>query len=181
METNRQQAVYWTTLPMGSWHLVAAATTSGLCFVGSPDGGLDELERWLNKQLPDRRLVKDEAMMERYVAQLSEYMQGQRTEFDMPIDLYGTAFQQSVWQVLAGISFGETSSYSDIADKIRKPQAARAVGAAIGANPVLIAVPCHRVIGKNGTLTGYRGGLPMKMELLRLEERPSIRQKTRNA
>lgn len=181
MKIESSQAVFWTTFSMGPWQLIAAATTNGLCFVGSPDEGLDELKRWLSKQLPDRVLAKDDALMEPYVSQLNEYLQGRRTEFTFPIDYYGTAFQQSVWQALAGISFGQTSSYSDIANTIRKPQAVRAVGAAIGANPVLIAVPCHRVIGKNGTLTGYRGGLPMKTELLQLEEQRAKQQKIETA
>ena len=89
----------------------------------------------------------------------------------MPLDLYGTKFQKSVWTELQKIPFGETSTYSDIAEKINKPSAFRAVGSAIGANPVMIVIPCHRVIGKSGKLTGFRGGLLMKQKLLALEKK----------
>ncbi|MDM8102298.1 methylated-DNA--[protein]-cysteine S-methyltransferase [Oceanobacillus oncorhynchi] len=87
------------------------------------------------------------------------------------MDLKGTAFQESVWEALQHIPYGETVSYMNIAEKIEKPKAVRAVGAAIGANPVMILVPCHRVIAKDGKLTGFRGGIPMKESLLELERR----------
>jgi len=96
-------------------------------------------------------------------------LDGQRKNFTAAITLHGTAFQQSVWQALLEIPHGETVSYSDIAERIGNPKAVRAVGTAIGANPMLIIVPCHRVIGKNGSLTGFRGGLEMKIQLLDLE------------
>nr|WP_286168732.1 methylated-DNA--[protein]-cysteine S-methyltransferase [Roseburia sp. 1XD42-34] len=97
-------------------------------------------------------------------------MEGKRQKFELDVDLYGTAFQQKVWQALQQIPFGKTVTYSDIAESIEKPQAVRAVGAAIGANPIFIIVPCHRVIGKNGALTGFRGGLDMKKRLLLFEK-----------
>src|SRR5690606_13042195 len=105
-----------------------------------------------------------------YRQELVEYITGQRITFRMATELRGTPFQSAVWQALSRIPYGETATYADIAIQLGKPSAARAVGAAIGANPVLIAIPCHRVIGKNGALTGYRGGLAMKTELLRLEQ-----------
>lgn len=89
--------------------------------------------------------------------------------FTIPIDVYGTAFQLAVWNTVREIPYGETHSYSEIAERIQKPNAVRAVGTAVGANPLLITIPCHRVIGKNGKLTGFRGGLAMKKELLKLE------------
>ena len=98
-----------------------------------------------------------------------EFLDGQRKEFTAATALHGTPFQQSVWQALLEIPFGETVSYSTIAERIGNPKAVRAVGTAIGANPMLIIVPCHRVIGKNGSLTGFRGGLEMKAHLLNLE------------
>lgn len=102
--------------------------------------------------------------------QLREYFAGQRTQFDMALDLSGgTAFQQAVWQALLAIPAGETASYSDISQRMGKAAAVRAVGAAIGRNPVSIVVPCHRVIGRNGALTGYAGGLDRKTALLKLE------------
>lgn len=103
------------------------------------------------------------------VAQLSEYFSEGRKEFDLLLDLRGTAFQLTVWRELLKIPYGETSSYGEIAARIGRPDAARAVGAAVGANPVPIIVPCHRVIGKNGDLVGFGGGLELKRRLLALE------------
>lgn len=93
-----------------------------------------------------------------------------RETFTFPIDAYGTAFQLSVWNTVREIPYGKTYSYTEIADRIQKPTAVRAVASAIAANPILITIPCHRVIGKNGKLTGFRGGLEMKKELLVLEK-----------
>jgi len=103
--------------------------------------------------------------------QLDEYFAGQRQQFDVPLDLEvsGTPFQHSVWQALLSIQFGKTSSYGKHALLIDRPRAVRAVGGAIGRNPISILVPCHRVLGSNGALTGYDGGLDRKKYLLRLE------------
>lgn len=103
--------------------------------------------------------------------QLTEYFAGERTVFELPLDLAcGTVFQQSVWQALLKIESGSTRSYGEISRQIGKPAAFRAVGAAVGKNPVSVIVPCHRVIGGNGALTGYAGGLDRKTALLQLEK-----------
>ena len=101
--------------------------------------------------------------------QLNEYFAGKRKTFSLKFDPTGTEFQKEVWQALATIPFGETRSYGEIAKQIRKPKAVRAVGAANGKNPISIIVPCHRVIGANGKLTGFAGGLETKAFLLELE------------
>ena len=101
--------------------------------------------------------------------QLKQYFAGQRKEFAVALDLAGTAFQQKVWSALLTIPFGETRSYGQIAEHIGHPDAARAVGAANGRNPVSIIAPCHRVIGSTGKLTGFAGGLDAKAHLLALE------------
>lgn len=101
--------------------------------------------------------------------QLAEYFAGRRRAFDLPLDVSGTAFQREVWSALVEIPFGETRSYADIAKRIGRPRAVRAVGAANGRNPVSIVVPCHRVIGSTGALTGFGGGLEVKSHLLYLE------------
>lgn len=101
--------------------------------------------------------------------QLEEYFAGKRRTFDLPLGPQGTPFQQSVWNALRTIPYGETQSYGDIARAIGKPKAVRAVGAANGANPLPIVVPCHRVVGADGSLTGFGGGLPHKKRLLALE------------
>jgi methylated-DNA-[protein]-cysteine S-methyltransferase len=102
--------------------------------------------------------------------QAQEYLRGERSGFDLPLDLSaGTAFQQSVWQALLRIPRGKTTSYGSLARTIGNVQAVRAVGAAVGRNPLSVAVPCHRVLGSDGGLTGYAGGLERKTALLRLE------------
>lgn len=101
--------------------------------------------------------------------QLKEYFAGTRNRFDLPLDFTGTPFQKKVWQALCRIPFGETRSYADIARAVGSPKAVRAVGSANGKNPISIVAPCHRVIGKNGKLTGFAGGLEVKAFLLGLE------------
>ena len=102
--------------------------------------------------------------------QLAEYFSGRRSQFDLPLDLScGTAFQQLVWQTLLAIAHGDVISYGEVSRRIGNPTAVRAVGGAVGRNPVSIIVPCHRVMGTNGALTGYGGGLARKTALLRLE------------
>ncbi|VXC38587.1 Methylated-DNA--protein-cysteine methyltransferase [Pseudomonas sp. 8Z] len=101
--------------------------------------------------------------------QLDEYFAGQRRQFELRLAPRGTTFQQAVWQALLAIPYGSTCSYSQLAEVIGRPNAVRAVGSANGANPISIIVPCHRVIGRNGSLTGYAGGLPRKQRLLELE------------
>ena len=108
----------------------------------------------------------DSTILAACVRQLDEYFDGRRMNFDLPVDQKGTPFQQNVWNVLTDIPFGTTVSYADVARMLNKPQAARAVGAANGQNKVWIIVPCHRVIGANGSLTGYAGGLERKKWLL---------------
>lgn len=111
------------------------------------------------------------SVLELAVRQLTDYFSGRRKVFDIPLSAQGTVFQRLVWQHLTAIPHGETRSYSDIADAIGRPNSSRAVGAANGRNPIAIIVPCHRVIGANGTLTGYAGGLAAKRWLLHHEQR----------
>lgn len=123
-------------------------------------------ERWLRERLFSHSSTP---VLRAALTQLREYFTGTRREFDVPLDPYGTEFQQRVWRVVASIPYGETVSYGDIAADLGAPQLARAVGAAVGANPIPIIIPCHRVIGADGSLTGYGGGLRMKIWLLRHE------------
>jgi methylated-DNA-[protein]-cysteine S-methyltransferase len=112
---------------------------------------------------------RDDFAFNEVALQLREYFDGKRREFDLPLVPAGTPFQQSVWNVLRTIPYGGTWSYLDVANAIGKPAACRAVGAANGANPLPIVVPCHRVIGVNGSLTGFGGGIDVKRRLLALE------------
>jgi methylated-DNA-[protein]-cysteine S-methyltransferase len=111
----------------------------------------------------------DESVHRSAIQQLQEYFDGKRTEFDLPLDLQGTQFQKAVWHKLQSIPYGETCSYGEIARSIGKPGAARAVGMANHDNPVAVVVPCHRVVGSDGSLTGYAGGLDVKKRLLAIE------------
>ncbi|GJL56618.1 MAG: methylated-DNA--protein-cysteine methyltransferase [Nitrospirales bacterium] len=113
---------------------------------------------------------KDRNFFNRIISQLEEYFDGRRKRFSIKLSQQGTGFQQQVWKALRTIPYGETVSYSTIARAIGKPTASRAVGAANGQNPISIIVPCHRVIGANGQLVGYGGGLPIKQSLLALEQ-----------
>jgi methylated-DNA-[protein]-cysteine S-methyltransferase len=114
--------------------------------------------------------ILDEQANRVYIDQLSEYFAGKRKRFDLPLDLNGTPFQLSVWRALLKIPYGETRTYGEIARSVGKPQAARAVGMANHDNPVAVVVPCHRVVGHDGSLTGYAGGLHLKQTLLALEQ-----------
>jgi methylated-DNA-[protein]-cysteine S-methyltransferase len=113
---------------------------------------------------------RDDAAFDDIRGQLAEYFAGSRTSFDLPLHMIGSAFQRRVWTELLTIPCGETTSYGAIAEAIGAPGAARAVGLANGQNPIAVIVPCHRVIGANGSLTGYGGGLPMKKWLLAHEQ-----------
>ena len=147
--------------PLGP--MIVAATAHGLA-------GL-----WFEgqKHLPDTHTWPQQPghpVLRQAVAQLAEYFAGHRTRFDLPLDLQGgTAFQRAVWTALLGIPAGQTVSYGAISQRIGKPAAVRAVGAAVGRNPVSVVVPCHRVLGQDGSLTGYAGGLERKTDLLRRE------------
>jgi methylated-DNA-[protein]-cysteine S-methyltransferase len=107
------------------------------------------------------------------VRQLGEYFAGKREQFDLPLAPAGTEFQRGVWRRLQEIPYGETISYGELAKRVGNPKASRAVGAANGQNPIPIVIPCHRVIGANGKLTGFGGGLPIKEALLALEAKPA--------
>ncbi len=170
MDQERQH-VYWTKIevPHHAWCLHLVATDAGLCLITLPTESFDTVERWAKKHVPDAIMLHDEAKLESYSYEIIEYFRGLRKKFTFSFDLRGTPFQCQVWEALLEIPFGKTQSYSAIAARIGRPKAVRAVGAANGENPIPIVIPCHRVIGKNGTLTGYRGGIDIKKDLLQFE------------
>ena len=147
------------TTPIGD--LLLAGENGALSLVGFPEGAM--------RHDPEPEWIYDEQPFAAARQQLSEYFDGERKEFDLPLSLTGTEFQLLVLEELKRIPYGETTSYGDIAERIGRPKAVRAVGAANGRNPVPIIVPCHRVIGSGGHLTGFGGGLGAKEALLRLE------------
>lgn len=119
---------------------------------------------------PQKALLQTTELLSMATIQLDEYFQGKRTTFSLPFKLIGTTFQLAVWKELQNIPYGQTTSYKEIAQKINKPKACRAVGMANNKNPLPIIIPCHRVIGSNGKLIGYAGGLKLKNYLLELEK-----------
>jgi len=147
-------------------HYAVMNTTVGPVTVASTDRGLAAVH--FGNSVPSGAVVDNSANRE-IVKQLSEYFEGKRTRFELPLDVEGTPFQKSVWNELLRIPYGETRSYGDIAKALGKPAAARAVGMANHNNPVAIVIPCHRVVGQNGSLTGYAGGLHLKEQLLSIE------------
>ena len=112
----------------------------------------------------------DDPALEAAATQLTQYFDGDRREFDVPLDLRGTDFQKDAWRALAGVPYGETRSYGEQADAIGRPGAFRAVGSANGRNPIPVILPCHRIVGADGSLTGFAGGLDTKRHLLNLEQ-----------
>jgi AraC family transcriptional regulator of adaptative response/methylated-DNA-[protein]-cysteine methyltransferase len=148
--------------------LLVGATDTGVCFIGfaEPDAALlgD-----LHHRFPRAELVADDAMLADTVRSVLGFLAEPRLALDLPLDLRGTAFQQRVWRALRQIPPGETRTYGDVAASIGEPRAVRAVARSCATNPVSLAVPCHRVIGKNGDLTGYRWGVPRKRALLEKE------------
>ena len=149
----------------------AVASPVGLLTLAGKDGRLRHLRMVDQTYEPNRTgWESDDTAFQDAVEQLEEYFRGERTEFELELDLVGTAFQKRVWSALLTIPYGETRSYGQIAAQLDAPGASRAVGLANGHNPIGIIVPCHRVIGANGSLTGYGGGLARKRALLDLEK-----------
>lgn len=134
-----------------------------LLLVGD-ETGLLELQ--MRPHSPPAGVQRDDAALAPVAAQLAAYFAGQRLDFNLPLSPHGTAFQQKVWMALRDIPYGRTSSYGELAAEIGQPTASRAVGLANGRNPLAVIVPCHRVIGANGSLTGFGGGLERKRWLL---------------
>jgi methylated-DNA-[protein]-cysteine S-methyltransferase len=118
---------------------------------------------------PEEAIKKRTGLIEKTISQLEEYMIGKRKTFDLPLKPEGTEFQKKVWDALLTIPYGETKSYKDIAVQIHNPKGCRAVGMANNRNPIPVIIPCHRVIGANGSLVGYGGGMDIKVKLLELE------------
>jgi O-6-methylguanine DNA methyltransferase len=155
------------TTPAGAFG--AAFSAAGLGCMAFSDEGLAPCEAWARRWLPQARIVPDQGRLDDLAEQLTAYFESRLRVFTVPLDLRGTPFQREVWRAVLGIDYGEVRAYSEVAAAIGRPQATRAVGAANGANPIPILVPCHRLIGKDGTLVKYGGGLDMKRRLLELE------------
>ncbi len=156
---------FYTVMDTPVGDIVLIADNKNLCSIYWPNQEPDK------KKFPNLERKDHSKVLRTVVKQLYQYFEGKRPVFDLPIKMVGTAFQRKVWDALSSIKFGETVSYRDIAKKVGNPKAVRAVGAAIGKNPISIIIPCHRVIGSNGKLTGFAGGVIAKEFLLDLESR----------
>ncbi len=153
--------IYATTMPSSFGPICLAGTAEGLTRVDFQHG-----ERPVDAIPSDQTLP---AYFDQAMQQLREYFEGSRRDFNLPLAPPGTAFQQQVWQALRQIPYGCTTTYQDLAERLGKPTASRAVGSANGRNPIAIIVPCHRVIGRDGRLRGYASGLHIKQQLLQHE------------
>ena len=150
--------------PAGDW--LIAKTSTGICRAVFDADEASE-QRWLQQRFPSAVLQRDDALAVSLTQQLFEHLDNRAS---IPVALpAGTAFQQQVWQALLRIPYGQRLTYGQLAEQLGKPGAARAVGNAVGANPIAVFIPCHRVVGQNGALGGYRWGVTRKQHLLALE------------
>lgn len=164
--------IYGSSAESAMGACVVLATENGICWTGTPGTEIEVGLNWVRRKFGEIVYQGSEELPVLHTAmkELRAYLGGERLQFDCKLDLRGTPFQLAVWQALYQIPYGETRTYHEIAYAIGKPQSARPVGGACGANPVAVIVPCHRVIGSNGQLTGYGGGLPAKKWLQALEQ-----------
>jgi AraC family transcriptional regulator of adaptative response/methylated-DNA-[protein]-cysteine methyltransferase len=157
--------VRYASAPTSLGFVLIAATDKGICKIGFGDDNallIDELRG----EFANARLQEDAEQLAPFIAQIDAYLRGTRQDFDLPLDIAATSFRQRVWDALRRIPYGETRSYSQIAEAVGSPRAVRAVATACATNPVALTIPCHRVVQKGGALAGYRWGLPRKAALL---------------
>lgn len=166
--------VRYATAPTPLGFVLVAATQKGICKIGFGDDQASMIDE-LRGELVNAELLEDAEQLGPFIAQIEAYLHGSRQDFDLPLDIAATAFRQRVWDALRRIPYGETRSYSQIAEAVGSPGAVRAVASACATNPVALAIPCHRVLQKGGALAGYRWGLPRKAALLENEAQHASR------
>lgn len=163
------ETLYWSSISYQGEDFRLLAAEHGLLYIAWPREPEDALSRYRDLRAPGASLVYDRQRLSAAARQLEEYWAGERRTFTLDMDLRGTPFQVGVWRCLQQIPYGQVVSYSELARRSGRPEAVRAVGTAVGRNPLPIIIPCHRVMGKNGNLTGFQGGLSWKARMLRLE------------
>jgi AraC family transcriptional regulator of adaptative response/methylated-DNA-[protein]-cysteine methyltransferase len=163
--------ISYSIVPCSLGHLLVAGTAKGVCMVAVGDSG-SSMVAALKKEYPRARLVRQPNKVSTWVQAIVEYIQGKGDGRmrQLPLEIQATAFQRRVWNELRSIPTGSTRSYSEVAERLGQPRAVRAVARACATNPVALVIPCHRVVGKDGSLTGYRWGVERKEALLRIEE-----------
>lgn len=160
--------------PIG--RMSVTSSERGLCYVALPRASGRGLEGWRKRHAAEESLAEGEESNREAIQQILDFLNGDRDKFDLALDLRGTPFQIEVYEAVASIPYGERLSYGAVAEQIGRPEAVRAVGMANGANPLPLIVPCHRVVGKDGQLQGYAGGLTLKRKLLAMESASVTRQ-----
>jgi len=166
----KRELMYASKIPWEEWCFVLLSSERGIRLIDLHGTSLSELSERLGVEIVQGGTKTAAVNQDLARQEIEEYLNGDRKSFSSPLDMQGTPFQIEVWNELLNIPYGETRSYGEIAAAVGRPRAARAVGTAIGANPLPIIVPCHRVIGKNGSLVGFGGGLRLKERLLLLEK-----------
>ncbi|MFM0755045.1 bifunctional DNA-binding transcriptional regulator/O6-methylguanine-DNA methyltransferase Ada [Paraburkholderia strydomiana] len=157
--------VRYASAPTSLGFVLVAATDKGICKIGFGDDAAFLVDE-LRGEFANAALLDDPERLAPFIAQIDAYLRGTRQDFDLPLDIAATAFRQRVWDALRRIPYGQTRSYTEIAEAVGAPRAVRAVASACATNPVALAIPCHRVVQKGGALAGYRWGLPRKAALL---------------
>ncbi len=163
-------AIRFTTAKCPLGRVLIAATQKGICWL-SFDNTDKKAEAALRAEFPAASITRADAELKAWLGELQRHLAGEQPHLDLPLDVRATAFQRRVWDALLTIPYGETRSYKEVAEAIGEPQAARAVARACATNPVAVIVPCHRVIGTDGKLHGYAGGLHRKKKLLETEKK----------
>ncbi len=161
--------VFCTSFDSRIGHIYIASTEKGLCKVSIPKETKKDFFKWLENHFEIDAVNDNKSRNKEYIDQINRYLNGKLVEFTLPIDLIGTPFQLRVWKKLTQIPYGTTTTYSQLAKRVGVPKGFQAVGRANGANPLPIIIPCHRVIGSDGSLIGYSSGVKTKEFLLRLE------------
>jgi len=161
---------YVSTTSFGK--ILVASTEKGICLANFVDDDTQRQLSWLKKHFPESNIINDKEKNIEVFTQLEEYFEGSRKSFDLKIHLIGTPFQEQVWNVLKEIPYNKLLTYKDVSTLLGDPKKCRAVGGAVGKNPIVIIVPCHRVVGSNGKMTGFSslGGIDLKKKLLKLEK-----------
>lgn len=176
-QKGKDTLIRYSISPSPFGNVLVAATNKGICAVRLADTE-EELEITLTQEFSNADVTRDDAALKNYLENILANLDGKLPHLDLPLDVKATAFQKRVWQELQKIPYGETRSYSDVAKAIGQPSAVRAVATACASNSVGIVIPCHRVIGANGSLSGYRWGIERKRELLKREGTLKDQQKT---
>lgn len=173
---NNKQLLYYGEMNSPLGPLTIISSDVGVCSIefGKATELLDIVQPSIKKHLVTNKIERNQAFCEPVISQLQEYFEQKRKTFDIALDLIGTPFQKRVWEKLTEIPYGETYSYKQVAQMIGAPKAVRAIGGANNKNPIPIIIPCHRVIGSNGALVGYGGGLDKKKILLEIEKSADI-------